>query len=126
MPGFLSRNLISVSGDRPRWRYAGQRMTYVVTSNCQGCRFTDCVCVCPVNCFHGDGQMLYINPDVCIDCGACVPECPVEAIYDEAALPSEEVTWLETNAERAPRLPVISEREQPLATALARKRKLGF
>ena len=55
-------------------------MTTVVTDNCRGCRFTDCVSVCPVEAFHVDDEMLYINPDVCIDCSACVPECPVEAI----------------------------------------------
>ncbi|MCA9705965.1 MAG: 4Fe-4S binding protein [Myxococcales bacterium] len=51
-------------------------MTFVVTSNCQRCRFTDCVSVCPVECFHGDDTMLYIDPDECIDCGACVPARP--------------------------------------------------
>ena len=57
-------------------------MTFVVTSNCHGCRYTDCVLVCPVDCFHGDQDMLYIDPDVCIDCGACEPECPNTAIYE--------------------------------------------
>ena len=57
-------------------------MTTVVTDNCRGCRFTDCVSVCPVEAFHVDDEMLYINPDVCIDCSACVPECPVEAIFE--------------------------------------------
>ncbi len=56
-------------------------MTFVVTDHCRHCRYTDCVAVCPVECFHGDAEMLYIDPVVCIDCGACVPECPVEAIY---------------------------------------------
>ena len=54
-------------------------MTTIVTDNCQKCRFTDCVTVCPVECFHYDDEMLYIDPDVCIDCSACIPECPVEA-----------------------------------------------
>ncbi|MGH8473216.1 MAG: indolepyruvate ferredoxin oxidoreductase subunit alpha, partial [Gammaproteobacteria bacterium] len=57
-------------------------MTTIVTDNCLLCRFTDCVTVCPVNCFHGDDEMLYIDPEVCIDCSACVPECPVHAIYE--------------------------------------------
>ena len=55
-------------------------MPFVVTDNCVGCRFTYCVSVCPVDCFHGDEQMLYIDPGVCIDCGACEPQCPVHAI----------------------------------------------
>ena len=54
-------------------------MPYVVTDNCQRCRFTDCVEVCPVDCFYADKEMLYIHPDECIDCGACEPACPVEA-----------------------------------------------
>ena len=79
-------------------------MTFVVTDNCKGCRFTDCVAVCPVDCFHGDDEMLYIDPNECIDCGACVPECPVEAIYDEAQLPEDQNNWLAINTEKAPNL----------------------
>lgn len=101
-------------------------MTFVVTDNCKGCRFTDCVAVCPVECFHGDDEMLYIDPDECIDCGACVPECPVEAIYDEAQLPDDQQQWLKLNAERAPKLPVISEQMSPLPGAEQRKEELGF
>ena len=101
-------------------------MTYVVTDNCRRCRYTDCVEVCPVDCFHADEEMLYIHPDECIDCGACVPECPVEAIYDEAELPEDLSHWLQVNADRAPELPVISKREPELPTAEARRRNLGF
>lgn len=101
-------------------------MTYVVTDNCQKCRFTDCVAVCPVDCFHADAEMLYIDPDECIDCGACVPECPVQAIYDEADLPDDKQGWIQVNADKAPRLPVINETEDPLPTAEARKKELGF
>jgi len=101
-------------------------MTFVVTSNCQRCRFTDCVSVCPVECFHGDAEMLYIDPDECIDCGACVPECPVEAIYDETELPDELEAWKEINANKAPDLPAITETTEPLPTAEARKKELGF
>lgn len=101
-------------------------MTFVVTGNCQGCRFTDCVAVCPVECFHGDEQMLYIDPEECIDCGACVPECPVEAIYDEAQLPDDQKDWLKLNSERSKKLPVISEQGTPLPTAEKRKQDLGF
>jgi ferredoxin len=101
-------------------------MTFVVTENCKGCRFTDCVAVCPVECFHGDDEMLYIDPDECIDCGACVPECPVEAIYDETELPDELSDWLKINAEKAPKLPVINESTDPLGGAEERKKELGF
>ena len=101
-------------------------MTFVVTSNCNGCRFTDCVAVCPVECFHGDDKMLYIDPDECIDCGACVPECPVEAIYDETELPDNLAEWKATNAERAKGLPVVNEKGASLDGAEARKKELGF
>lgn len=101
-------------------------MTFVVTDNCRDCRYTDCVAVCPVDCFHGDARMLYIDPRVCIDCGACVPECPVEAIYAEGSLPSELASWLSINAERAPSLPVVNEVTAPLASATARLRDFGF
>jgi ferredoxin len=101
-------------------------MTFVVIDNCKGCRFTDCVAVCPVDCFHGDGEMLYIDPNECIDCGACVPECPVEAIYDESQLPEDQTHWLQVNADKAPGLPVINEKADALAGAEERKAKLGF
>jgi ferredoxin len=101
-------------------------MAFVVTENCKSCRFTDCVAVCPVDCFHGDGEMLYIDPEECIDCAACVPECPVEAIYDEGQLPDELKDWVKINADRAPSLPVINEQGEPLPTAEDRKKELGF
>ena len=101
-------------------------MAFVVTSNCQRCRYTDCVVVCPVDCFHGDAEMLYIDPAECIDCGACVPECPVEAIFDEGAVPSDEEQWIAVNAERAPRLPVVREKQDPLPTATERSREIAY
>lgn len=101
-------------------------MTFVVTSSCHGCRYTDCVAVCPVDCFHGDEHMLYIDPDACIDCGACLPVCPVEAIYDEGSLPDDEQRWLSVNAERSRALPVINRRAEPLSTAAARAAAFGF
>ncbi|MBK6921731.1 MAG: ferredoxin family protein [Deltaproteobacteria bacterium] len=101
-------------------------MTFVVTSNCNGCRFTDCVAVCPVECFHGDDKMLYIDPDECIDCGACVPECPVEAIYDETELPDDQQVWKQTNADKAKGLPVVNEKGTPSPGAEDRKKELGF
>ena len=101
-------------------------MTFVVTGNCVRCRYTDCVEVCPVDCFHGDAEMLYIDPDACIDCGACVPECPVEAIYDEGSVPEEESHWLALNRARALSLPIVNRKQAPLATALARALERGF
>jgi ferredoxin len=64
------------------------------------CKYTDCVTVCPVDCFYQDDQMLYIDPQECIDCGACVPECPVEAIFHETNVPSQWQQFIELNAER--------------------------
>jgi ferredoxin len=101
-------------------------MTFVVTDNCQKCRFTDCVSVCPVDCFYGDDEQLYINPDECIDCGACEPECPVEAIYDEANLPKDKEKWIAINAERAPRLLNITQKQPAYPGAEERKAALGF
>lgn len=101
-------------------------MAFVITDNCKDCRFTDCVSVCPVDCFYGDDAQLYINPDECIDCGACEPECPVEAIYDESNLPEDKKQWLRINAEKAPQLKNITQKEPQLATAEARKTELGF
>ena len=62
-------------------------MTHVVVEPCSGCKYTDCVVVCPVECFYEGDQMLYIHPEECIDCEACVPECPVEAIFHEDNVP---------------------------------------
>jgi ferredoxin len=101
-------------------------MTFVVAENCKGCRFTDCVAVCPVDCFHGDDEMLYIDPDECIDCGACVPECPVEAIFDETQLPDDQKAWTQINADRAKGLPVVNEKGDALPGAEERKKDLGF
>jgi ferredoxin len=89
-------------------------MAIVVTEKCRDCRFTECVTVCPVSCFHGDGRMLYIDPAECILCQACVPVCPVQAIYDEADLPPEWLHWVTLNAERVAGLPVIEEKQTPL------------
>lgn len=103
-------------------------MTYVVTDNCRGCRFTDCVEVCPVECFYADGEMLYIHPEECIDCAACVPECPVEAIYEEDDVPADKTPWIAANAEKCAsgKLEHITGKEEPLPGALERKKALGF
>lgn len=101
-------------------------MTTIVTDNCQRCRFTDCVTVCPVACFHGDDEMVYIDQDVCIDCSACVSECPVEAIYEGDDIPEDKRHWIVINAERAPTLPVIEENQDPYPGAEERKAELGY
>jgi ferredoxin len=103
-------------------------MAYVVTSNCTDCRFTDCVEVCPVDCFYLDDRQVYINPDECIDCGACEPTCPVEAIYPGDDVPAAEAQWVKTNAEKTASgsLTHITESRSPLPTADAKKKQLGL
>ncbi|HEX8130286.1 MAG TPA: 4Fe-4S binding protein [Pyrinomonadaceae bacterium] len=88
-------------------------MTYIVTEACVDCKYTDCAAVCPVEAFHELPDRLYINPETCIDCDACVPECPVEAIFSDAALPAEYQEWLELNAE-AEQYPIISLKKDAL------------
>ncbi len=106
-------------------------MAHVVTSKCLGCKFTDCVEVCPVACFYElDGQVV-IHPEDCIDCTACVAECPVEAIYAEADVPSEFAANTEYNATEAHRIKdsggaAIVKKKDPLPTAEARKKELGY
>lgn len=92
-------------------------MTYVVTEPCVKCKFTDCVDVCPVDCFTEGKNFLAINPDECIDCGACVPECPVEAIYEESEVPDKWAEYVELNAKLAESWPTITARKDPLDTA---------
>ncbi len=92
-------------------------MTYVVTENCIRCKYTDCVEVCPVDCFHEGPNFLVIDPDECIDCELCVPECPAEAIFAEDDLPKDQLQFIEINAELAQQWPVITERKDPLPDA---------
>jgi len=92
-------------------------MTYVVTENCIRCKYTDCVDVCPVDCFYEGPNFLVIHPDECIDCGLCEPECPAEAILSEDDLGSAQQPYVELNAELAEIWPNISERKAPLADA---------
>lgn len=81
--------------------------------------------VCPVACFRGDGARLFIDPDLCVDCGACVPMCPVHAIVDSFDLEDGQQIWIDMNAERAKALPTVRERGAPLPTAVARRAALG-
>lgn len=101
-------------------------MPHVVTDNCRQCRFTDCVEHCPVQCFHADGERTYIDPEVCIDCSACVPACPVQAISEVVDFTEEDEHWLRVNKEQARLLPVIAAKQAPLPTAAARRAQLGF
>lgn len=73
-------------------------MAHVVCEPCINCKYTDCVAVCPVDCFYEGGNMLAINPDECIGCGACVPACPTEAIYAQTDVPDKWLEFVELNA----------------------------
>ncbi len=101
-------------------------MAHIVTDNCKLCRFTECVEICPVECFHADSEQLYIDPDVCVDCSACIPACPVNAIYEVIDMPDDKTPWIAINVERSRALPVISEKQDPLPTAEEHRAKLGF
>ena len=92
-------------------------MTYVVTDNCIRCKYTDCVEVCPVDCFYEGENMLVIHPDECIDCGVCVPECPAEAIFADTDTVPELGKWLRLNAEHALQWPNIDMAKPPPADA---------
>jgi ferredoxin len=90
-------------------------MAFVVTEPCFGCKYTDCVVVCPSDSFREGDQMLFIDPDSCIDCDACVPECPVAAIFYEDNVPEASTQFVALNREMAAVCPPIVERKQPLA-----------
>ena len=86
-------------------------MTYVVTENCIRCKYTDCVDVCPVDCFREGPNFLAIDPQECIDCSLCVAECPAEAIFSEDDVPVDQRHMIALNAELAAQWPVIAERK---------------
>ena len=90
-------------------------MTHVVTEPCFNCKYTDCVVVCPVECFHEGEKMLFIDPEERIDCEACVAECPVEAIFAEDDVPEKWRDFIALNAEMAQQSPQITEQKEPLA-----------
>jgi len=92
-------------------------MTFVVTEDCIKCKYMDCVEVCPVDCFHEGPNFLVIDPDECIDCTLCEPECPVEAIFSEEELPADQQQFLQINIELAKQWPVITQRGEPPADA---------
>lgn len=92
-------------------------MTFVVCEPCIKCKFTDCVSVCPVACFKEGANMLVIDPDECIDCGVCVDECPVTAIFPEEEVPEKWESYTELNARLSPGWPIIEENKDALSTA---------
>lgn len=92
-------------------------MTFVVLDNCIKCKYTDCVDSCPVEAFHEGPNFMVINPDECIDCGVCVPECPIDAIKADEDLEAHEEHFLELNIELSKQWPVITESKEPLPDA---------
>ena len=92
-------------------------MPYVVTENCIKCKHTDCVDVCPVDCFREGPNFLAIDPDECIDCTLCVAECPVEAIYAEDDVPADQRAFIELNRELSKQWPAIIEKKEALDDA---------
>ena len=92
-------------------------MAHVICEPCVNCKYTDCVEVCPVECFHEAEKILYIDPAECIDCALCIPECPVEAIFADVDVPDKWKSYIQLNAEQATLFPVISQQQDPLPTA---------
>jgi ferredoxin len=106
-------------------------MPHIVTDKCNGCKFTDCVEVCPVACFYELDNQVVIHPEECIDCMACVDVCPVHAIYEELDLPPEFAKDVEFNAVKAQEVKdsggeAITVRKEPLPSAAERKAALGY
>ena len=100
-------------------------MTHVVLESCIRCKYTDCVDVCPVDCFREGPNMLVIDPDECIDCAVCIPECPVNAILPEEDVPSEQLALIKLNADLSRGWPSITKRKAPLPDADDWKDKAG-
>lgn len=100
-------------------------MAFVVGENCINCKHTDCVEVCPVDCFYEGPNFLVIHPDECIDCALCEPECPVNAIYSEDEVPADQAEFIQLNAELAQQWPNITEMKPAMADAEEWKDKPG-
>jgi ferredoxin len=93
-------------------------MTYVVTESCINCKYTDCVSVCPVDCFYEGPNFLVINPDECIDCAVCVPECPVNAIVPDTDTATQNLDyWIEVNEKLSKSYTSITRKKEPLSQA---------
>ena len=90
----------------------GRIMTHIVTESCIKCRYTDCVDVCPVDCFRAGPNFLVIDPEECIDCAVCIPECPVDAIYAEEDVPEDQKDFIDLNAELSKEWPSITRAEE--------------
>lgn len=90
-------------------------MTYLVTENCIKCKHTDCVEVCPVDCFYEGPNFLVINPDECIDCGVCIPECPIDAIVPDTDTIIDVVKWTDINRRLSKKWPNITTKKAPLS-----------
>jgi ferredoxin len=89
-------------------------MAHVVTENCLDCKYTNCAAVCPAEAFREGPDILYIDPDSCIDCGACVSECPVEAIFPDYEVPNKSKGYIELNATESKKYPMIINNKRPL------------
>lgn len=100
-------------------------MAFVVTENCIKCKFTDCVDVCPVDCFHEGPNFLVIDPEECIDCTLCEPECPANAIFAEDEVPEDQQAFIELNAQLAKKWPIITEVKSALPDADSWNGKTG-
>ena len=100
-------------------------MAFVVAEPCIACKYTDCVAVCPVDCFYEGANFLVIHPDECIDCGACEPVCPTKAIFTEDDLPEKWKEYTALNAELSQKWPNINKQKEPLPTAEENKEKEG-
>ena len=92
-------------------------MAYVVTESCIECKYTDCVEICPVDCFHEGPNFLVIDPEICIDCGVCEPECPVNAIVDVSQLTDDQQKFAELNTRYSKVWPLITGKREPLPEA---------
>jgi len=92
-------------------------MPFVVTEKCINCKHTNCVAVCPVSCFHEGPNFVVIDPDECIDCGLCEPECPVGAIMEDRDVPADQQVFIQLNAELTAIWPAISEKKAPAPDA---------
>ena len=110
---------------QPAGATRGSPVTHVVTDACIKCKYTDCVDVCPVDCFKAGPDFLVIDPDECIDCAVCIPECPVNAIYADTDTPKEFSHFLEINARLSRFWPVITKRVAALPDAEQWKDKTG-
>ena len=92
-------------------------MAFIVTESCIKCKHTNCVEVCPVDCFYEGPNFLVIHPEECIDCALCEPECPVDDIFSEDELPKDQIPYIEINAEQSEIWPNITEEKSPLPEA---------